>query len=128
MGKKPSAPVSRELETFRYHRSPTQVPYELKDSYVWGTFVRYIELGDDSFVSRQVDEYANGYLSRYDRTHWDDQFGTLANLRFGKAWMRHWGKPIAITRDEFEHKWQDAVNSPINKLKSPSPFGKPPWL
>src|SRR5215468_8783914 len=98
--------MSSELDAVRYQRSPTQQAYEYKESSSWGTFVRYLELGDDGFPSRQVDEYANGYLTRYDRAHWDDQFGTLANYRFGEAWVRHWGQPQPITREEFEEKWE----------------------
>ncbi len=70
--------MAHPVDAFRYQRSPTQEPYEFKDALDWGTFVRYIELGDDGFALRQVDEYQNGRLCRYDRTHWDDQFGTLA--------------------------------------------------
>ena len=120
--------MPRDLDTFRYHRSPIQAPYELKHATAWGTFVRYVELGDDGFATRQVDEYANGNLTRYDRTHWDDQYGTLASLRFGKAWLQHWGKPVVITRDEFERKWVEAAKSGVSGLQLPSPSGPPPWL
>ena len=112
----------------RYLRSPVQASYEYKDSAAWGAFVRYLELAGDGFASRQVDEYVNGNLTRYDRVHWDDQFGTLASLRFGDAWVREWGEPITISRDDFEAKWKAAGNSPISHLKSPPPPAPPPWL
>src|SRR5262245_41524291 len=109
--------MAADIARFRYSRSEAQGPYEYKDAESRGRFVRYVELGDDGYARRQVDEYENGYLSRYDRTHWDDQFGTLANFRFGEAWIRHWGAPIVITQAEFEDKWRRAGSSPAMALK-----------
>jgi hypothetical protein len=82
-----------DIEKVRYQRSPPQAAHELKKSLAWGGFVRYIELGDDGFASRQVDEYHNGYFARYDRDHWEDQFGTLADARYGAR-----GSPIGENR------------------------------
>jgi len=120
--------MTSDLSAFRYHRSPIQAPYELKEAAEWGSFVRYIELHDDGFASRQVDEYANGYLNRYDRTHWDDQFGTLASLRFGEAWLQLWGQPVVITPSEFEEKWKAAASSVVSRLRTHPPAEGPPWL
>src|SRR5262249_56720754 len=120
--------MQSDVAAFGYLRSSVQAPCEYKDAYHWGAFTRYLEITADGFASRQVDEYANGYLSRYDRVHWDDQFGTLASLRFGEAWLRHWGQPTVITRSEFEQKWHEAANSVVSWLKLPSPSGPPPWL
>ena len=120
--------MTADLSVFRYHRSPARAPYDLKKAAGWGTFVRYIELHDDGFALRQVDEYANGYLSHYDRSHWDDQFGTLADFRFGEAWIKAWGTPDAITRSEFEEKWTAALGSPVACLKTEPPSPQPPWL
>jgi hypothetical protein len=120
--------MSGASNSFRYHRSPIQDPYPYKDSEQWGTFVRYVELGDDGFAIRQVDEFENGNLSRYDRAHWDDQFGTLANFRFGEAWIQHWGTPHVITRQEFEEKWARAVASPLTHMKQAPPQSPPPWI
>jgi hypothetical protein len=120
--------MSADIARFRYSRSEPQGAYEYKDTESWGRFVRYIELGDDGYATRQVDEYENGYLSRYDRTHWDDQFGTLANFRFGEAWIRHWGTPIAITQVEFEDKWRRAGSSPAMAVKRSLSEAPPPWV
>jgi len=120
------API--DIATVRFQRSPVQNAYPYKDSEAWGTFVRYIELSDDGYVLRQVDEYANGYLSRYDRAHWDDQFGTLAPFRFGERWVQNWGAPLVITQQEFETKWTRAGASPVMSLKQPSPQTPPPWI
>jgi hypothetical protein len=105
-----------------------QNPYPLKDAESWGTFVRYIEFGDDGFALRQVDEYENGNLCRYDRSHWDDQFGTLANFRFGPLWIQHWGTPLVITAQEFEDKWAKAGVSPVLDIRNPPPRDPPPWI
>jgi hypothetical protein len=113
---------------FRYHRSPPQAPYEYRESAAWGSIVRYVELGDDGYALRQIDEFQNGYLSRYDRTHWDDQFGTLADLRFGEPWIKTWGTPIVISQREFEEKWASAGMSIASRLKTPSPPTPPPWI
>ena len=120
--------MAPDIAQFRYHRSRTQTPYRHKEAESWGSFVRYIELGDDGYALRQVDEYENGYLSRYDRAHWDDQFGTLANFRFGEAWIRHWGAPEVITQDEFEGKWAHAAASPAAQMKRAVSQTAPPWL
>ena len=117
-----------QVDAVRYQRSPLQAPYPLKASFAWGQFVRYIELGDDGFASRQVDQYENGYLARYDRKHWDDQFGTLADFRFGATWQKHWGNPDVIDRVEFEYLWSQAEASPPFSDRAHSPPTSAPWI
>ena len=90
--------------------------------------MRYIELGDDGYAMRQVDEFENGYLTRYDRNHWYDQYGSLADFHFGPAWVEHWGSPSVISSREFEDKWARASKSPVVAMKQPSPQSPPPWL
>jgi hypothetical protein len=117
-----------DIDAVRYQRSPPQSAYEFKDSFQWGASTRYIELGDDGFVLRQVDEYENGYLTRYDRVHWDDQFGTLADFRYGKKWIEHWGAPNVITRGEFDAKWTNAAVSPPFSTRRATSKDPPPWI
>lgn len=112
----------------RYLRSPANRPYELKDSAEWGDFVRYIELGDDSFALRQVDEYENGNLVWYNREHWNDQFGALADFRFGAKWVENWGPPTVITPQEFETKWRQATQSEARIPRRRTTLGPPPWI
>lgn len=116
-----------DIDTFRYHKSPLQGPYPYKDSESWGKFVRYLELGDDGYAVRQVDEFENGRLTRYDRVHWDGRFGTLASLRFGAEWKDYWGLPVAITSQEFEDMWTKAGESPAI-LEGYAADGPPPWI
>lgn len=113
----------------QYLKSPPQNPYELKESSAWGGFVRYIEIGDDCFATRQVDEYENGYMTCYDRDHWEDQFGTLADFRYGETWRKHWGESdIIIEVTMFEQKWNQAADSPPYSMRHPSPKSRPPWI
>jgi len=93
-----------------------------------GLPIVYVELGDDGFVLRQVDAFENGMLSRYDRAHWDDQFGTLADFRFGPTWLRHWGTPEVIPKEEFEKKWAAAGETAVFATKRPSSRVPPPWI
>jgi hypothetical protein len=112
----------------RYTRSSTQKPYALKAAREWGEFVRYIEFGGDNFALRQVDEFANGFLVRFDRVHWDDQFGTLADFRLGKRWVEHWGEPDYIDEELFEAKWRAAEESYPFALRRSAFDGPPPWI
>lgn len=120
--------MAEEMDKIFYHRSDPQSPYEFMESAKWGKFIRYIEFAGDGFPSRQVDEFENGYLARYDREHWSDQFGTLADFKYGKTWRKHWGKPHFITREEFELKWHEVGKSPPFKLRRTDHPGPPPWI
>ena len=116
------------IQDVRYQKgSPERMP-EYVASHDWGTFIRYLEFGNDCFATRQVDAYENGYLARYDREHWYDQFGSLADFRFGDLWIKHWGQHYVITREDFELKWNEADSSPSISLRNPSPTKPPPWI
>ena len=73
-------------------------------------------------------EYENGYLLRYDRKHWHDQFGSLPDFRFGEKWKEHWGEPVLIDAEFFEEKWQAAGYSEPIKLRNASPSKPCPWI
>lgn len=120
--------MADETTNVRYLRSPLNPPYELKESVQWGGFVRYLELGDDFFALRQVDEYENGYLLWYDRGRWEDQFGALAEFRFETAWIKNWGQPTVIAREEFEAKWHQATHAEQSMPKRKATSGPPPWI
>jgi hypothetical protein len=115
-------------KNIRYLVSPKNPPYESKESFRWGSFVRYIEFGDDRFPLRQVDEYENGHRLTYDRNHWADQFGTLADFRFGDNWVKNWGQPMVINPEEFEAKWQQATQTEQDVPKRNTTSGPPPWM
>ena len=111
-----------------YVVSPRQDPYPQKESYEWGGFVTYIEYGEDKLATRSVQEYENGYVTRYDRIHWEDQFGSLPDFRFGKEWVKNWGEPKYISEAEFEKKWRSAELSEPFKLRSPAPEKPCIWI
>jgi hypothetical protein len=120
--------LTEYLPTLKYIRSPLLEPYALKDAVAWGKFIRYIEFADDCFAARQIDEYQNGYLLRYDRAHWEDQFGSLADFRLGAKWIEHWGHPDTIAAALFEEKWVAAGNSPVLALRKNPSRKTAPWI
>lgn len=77
----------------------------------WGHFTRYLEIGDDLYPTRHVDVYDNGNTLRYDRHHWADDFGWLADMKHSKKWESWWGPSIEIDRAEFDDAWQAAIES-----------------
>jgi hypothetical protein len=131
-GPQPFEPVPPEL---RYHKSPPQhqrVPCSV--TWEWGDVVVYVELGLDGFAVRHVAAYANGNLLRYDRHHWVDEFGMLADARYSrKRWGNSWGEPVPIDAGEFERMWELAGHAPIHQQQlnyvRPAEFGdEPPWI
>lgn len=111
-----------------YLVSPKQDPYPLKESFEWGSYITYIEYGVDKFATRSVRIYENGYITRYDRVHWEDQFGALPDFRFGDKWIDNWGDPKTISAEEFEDKWEKAELSEPFKLRAPSPDRPCLWI
>ena len=79
----------------------------------WAHFTRYLEIDDDLFYpTRHVDVYENGNTLRYDRHHWADDFGILADMKYSKKWKKWWGPAVEIDQAEFEEVWQAATVSP----------------
>jgi len=111
-----------------YVVSSKQDSYPLKESFEWGSFITYIEYGEDKFATRSVSEYENGYITRYDRIHWGDQFGSLPDFRFGEKLIVNWGEPKTISVEEFEDKWRKAELSKPIKLRAPSPDRPFLWI
>ncbi len=101
-----------------YHKAPGQGPLELEPLSSWGVFTRYLEIGDDRYAVRHVDVFANGHALRYDRAHWVDDLGMLADARYRpKTWVRWWGPAVPVTADEFERVWAAAESSPARPLQ-----------
>ncbi|HEY2154283.1 MAG TPA: hypothetical protein VGH33_01545 [Isosphaeraceae bacterium] len=96
-----------------YRKSPDLEPQLFEPLKSWGQFTRYLEIGDDAFATRHIDVFANGCALRYDRVHWVDGFGTLAEMRYdAKKWAKWWGPSVAIPAEEFEAVWRAAQSSP----------------
>ncbi len=83
----------------------------------WGEFVRYVEVADDHFATRQVEVFDNGSVLRYDRTHWCDDYGMLLALKFSHKpkWSVHFPGAEQIGGTEFEKVWRTAQRSKIWK-------------
>lgn len=99
----------------------------------WGPFTRYLEIGVDRYATRQVDWFANGYALRYDRDHYTDEFGTLADLRYSWKWKRWWPRSQVIDASAFERIWSSAARTDGASLQARSSYAtswpaKPPWL
>ena len=73
-----------------YDMTPNQERLAGLPGAAWGKFTRYLEIGLDRYATRQVDWFENGYALRYDRDHYVDEFGTLADLRYSGNWTRWW--------------------------------------
>jgi hypothetical protein len=96
-----------------YQKSPGQGPFPDEPRKSWGPLTRYLEIGDDLYALRHVDVYANGHALRYDRVHWVDDFGILADARYHpKRWEKWWGPSVVIDPSEFEVVWRAAESSP----------------
>ena len=53
----------------------------------------------------------------YDRSHWVDDFGTLADARINRNRRRGmWGRSEEIDADEFKRVWEAARSSPVWEL------------
>jgi hypothetical protein len=80
----------------------------------WGRFTRYLEVGDDLRAVRQVDMFKNGNMVSYDRFHWVDDFGMLADACLNRNRKQGpWGRSREIDAGEFEPLWATARSSPI---------------
>jgi hypothetical protein len=113
-----------------YEKALDQAPYVLEPMCSWGTLTRYLEVAEDLYASRHVDVFENGYSPRYDRAHWVDDFGTLAD---GLHCARSPGPAISIGASEFEVVWRAAEHSSVRQLQLSSArmsrWGKVPvWL
>jgi hypothetical protein len=100
----------------------------------WGECVRYVEIADDRYASRQVEDYGDGRVLKYDRTHWCDRFGQLVGCVFSnkqKAIAGRLGAEV-IEAKEFESAWRGALRSPMWEQQVEqslvSEWGPPVWL
>jgi hypothetical protein len=76
----------------------------------WGLSTWYLEVGDDGYPVRQLEQYDNGAVLKYDETHLGDEFGMLGDqaLRFDDL------APFEIEKTAFENEWSAAI--PRNRL------------
>lgn len=97
-----------------FEKAVGQGPAILEPAAHWGQFTRYIEIGEDVRAVRQVDVFENGSLLCYDRAHWLDDFGMLADARINRNRKdERWGHSEEIEATEFESAWTVARASPL---------------
>ncbi|REJ89920.1 MAG: hypothetical protein DWQ34_18375 [Planctomycetota bacterium] len=77
----------------------------------WGAFTVYLEI-DDQHVTRQINEYEQGQLLRYDRSHWCDDFGYMFIGKFSRKQKATRGYEV-IDVVEFNKKWRQALQSEL---------------
>ena len=80
---------------------------------VWGEFTRYVEVGDDRYVTRQIEIFDNGRVLRYDRDHWCDDFGMLICCLFSRKpkWAKFFPGAEVLSAVEFEKVWRKVLRS-----------------
>ena len=81
----------------------------------WGECQRYVEIGDDLYATRQIEDYGNGRMLRYDRSHWCDHFGQLFACLFSSKQKAIASRVRAevIESKQFERAWRTAIRSQI---------------
>jgi hypothetical protein len=81
----------------------------------WGECARYVEIADDRYASRQVEDYGGSRVLRYDRGHWCDPYGQLFGCLFSLKRKAIQGRLRAapIEAQEFERAWRAALGSPL---------------
>lgn len=78
----------------------------------WGTLTRYLEVGEDHRATRHIDVWENGRILSYDRDHWIDEFGMLADgISDPTLKLPDWIEVCTIPRKQFETVWRQARSS-----------------
>jgi hypothetical protein len=77
----------------------------------WGSFTCFIEI-DDQYATRQVNQYENGIVVRYNRVHWCDDFGMMFVGRFSRK-DKAGRNMTPLTATDFDRIWNDSLSSPI---------------
>jgi hypothetical protein len=122
------------VNPIRYEKAEDQVPSLSGPSAAWGLSTRYIEVGEDYHAIRHVDAFVSGKYLRYDRVHWVDGFGMLAD---GILRTEPEDDPQFVvhttTKREFEKVWQAAGDSvewqqQVATAQMKGWSASPPWL
>jgi hypothetical protein len=67
----------------------------------WGTSEWYFEIGDDCYVTRQIEIYQNGTVLKYDENNLEDEYGGLAEKPLDLDDMEY----TIISKGDFEAIW-----------------------
>jgi hypothetical protein len=77
----------------------------------WGDPTYWLEVNADGNAERQLEEYPNGNVLSYDRSHVEDDYGALGIMVIDGD--EGWWEPYEITQVEFEVKWR--AHTPMNR-------------
>lgn len=89
----------------------------------WGEFTFHIEV-DDQCATRQVNQFENGSVPRYDRKHWCDEYGFMFACRFSRKDKAGRGMQL-VSKAQFEQVWRHAMTHAIwDEQQSHSLAGK----
>lgn len=72
----------------------------------WGHSWWYFEIDSEGNVLRQVEEYEEGKISRYDETKIEDKFGGLAQVPIVDSEYDSLINYTEIPKSEFEEMWR----------------------
>lgn len=97
--------MTSALRYFKGKRQSYGVPLLSSE---WGEFTFYIEV-DDQYVTRQVNEFENGNVLRYNREHWCDDFGRMFIAKFSRKQKAGRGMR-QFSQEQFEQAWRRAVS------------------
>jgi hypothetical protein len=96
-----------------FEKSLAQRPALSEPVASWGGFTRYLHVGDDLRALRHVDLFEDGQVLSYDRRHWVDEYGMLADAQINRNRKAGpWGRSEEIEAAEFEQVWALARSSP----------------
>ncbi len=92
----------------------------------WGTSTWYLEVGDDRYVTRQIEVYENGTVLKYDEHLVFDDHGQLSDKPIDEEEF----SGFAITEDHFERVWSSTKTSNRRRWLAKSSFlsGSPPKI
>jgi hypothetical protein len=95
--------------------SPSGKYYQEHDDTVWGRITQFREIADDQFAVRQVDVHETANVLRYDRSHREDDYGSLVGGKFSRKskWAVAFPGAEMISASEFEKVWQTSLMSPL---------------
>lgn len=97
-----------------YEKADNQGPLILEPMASWGKCTIYLEVSEDLWAIRSIQKFENGKILSFDRVHWVDEFGMLADAQINRNRKTGiWGTSIEISAAEFERVWQKARRSSL---------------
>lgn len=73
----------------------------------WGTSTFYLEIDEEGFPSRQIEEYENGAVLKYDEQKTHDSLGMLGDQKIESYEINK----LQISKADFEERWRVKIKS-----------------